>query len=52
MFLTAIWHIPTDLKPYTPEDFLESLPVNESKILTTSKALIRLNSEDISSKMM
>ena len=39
MILTAIWHILTDLKPYTPEGFLESRPVNESKILTTSQAL-------------
>ena len=39
MILTAIWHILTDLKPYTPEGFLESRPVNESKILTISQAL-------------
>jgi len=39
MLLTAIWHILTDLKPYTPEGFLEPRPVNESKILTTSQAL-------------
>ena len=39
MILTAIWHILTDLKPYTPEGFLESRPVSESKILTTSQAL-------------
>ena len=39
MLLTAIWHILTDLKPYTPEGFLESRPVNDSKILTTSQAL-------------
>ena len=39
MFLTAIWHILTDLKPYTPEGFLESRPVNNSKVLTTSQAL-------------
>ena len=39
MILTAIWHILHDLKPYTPEGFLESRPVNESKILTTSQAL-------------
>ena len=39
MILTAIWHILTDLKPYTPEGFLESRPVNNSKILTTSQAL-------------
>lgn len=39
MILTAIWNILTDLKPYTPEDFLESRPVSESKILTTSQAL-------------
>ena len=39
MILTAIWHILTDLKPYTPEGFLEPRPVNETKILTTSQAL-------------
>ncbi len=39
MILTAIWHILTDLKPYTPKGFLESLPVNKSKVLTTSQAL-------------
>ena len=39
MLLTAIWHIFTDLKPYTPDGFLESHPVNESKILTTSQVL-------------
>ena len=39
MILTAIWHILTDLRPYTPEGFLESRPVSESKILTTSQAL-------------
>ena len=39
MILTAIWHILTDLKPYTPVGFRESRPVNESKILTTSQAL-------------
>ena len=39
MLLTAIWHILSDLKPYTPEGFLETRLVNESKILTTSQAL-------------
>lgn len=39
MILTAIWHILTDLKPYTPEGFLESRPVNKDKVLTTSQAL-------------
>ena len=39
MLLTAIWHILSDLKPYTPEGFLESRPVNGSKVLTTSQAL-------------
>ena len=37
--LTAIWHILTDLKPYTPEGFLDSRPVNKEKVLTTSQAL-------------
>ena len=39
MILTAIWHILSDLKPYTPEGFLESRPVKGEKILTTSQAL-------------
>ena len=39
MILTAIWHILSDLKPYTPEGFLEHRPMNESKVLTTSQAL-------------
>ena len=39
MLLTAIWHILTDLKPYTPDGFLESRPVKVSKVLTTSQAL-------------
>ena len=39
MLLTAIWHILTDLKPYTPEGFLEARPVKKSKILTTSQVL-------------
>ncbi|MFV0342872.1 MAG: hypothetical protein ACK5JH_08250 [Anaerocolumna sp.] len=39
MILTAIWLILSDLKPYTPEGFLESRPVSESKILTSSQAL-------------
>ncbi len=39
MLLTAIWHILSDLKPYTAEGFLESRPVNKAKVLTTSQAL-------------
>ena len=39
MILTAIWHILSDLKPYTPEGFLESRPVKEGKVLPTSQAL-------------
>lgn len=39
MLLTAIWHILSDLKPYTPEGFLESRPVKEGKVLSTSQAL-------------
>lgn len=39
MILTAIWHILTDLKPYTPAGFLDSRPVNKEKVLTTSQAL-------------
>ena len=39
MLLTAIWHILTDLKPYTPDGFFESRPVSKEKVLTTSQAL-------------
>ena len=39
MLLTAIWHILSDLQPYTAEGFLEPRPVNESRVLTTSQAL-------------
>lgn len=39
MILTAIWHILTDLKPYTPDGFLDPRPVNKEKVLTTSQAL-------------
>ncbi len=39
MLLTAIWHILSDLKPYTAEGVLESRPVNKAKVLTTSQAL-------------
>ena len=39
MLLTAIWHILSDLKPYTADGFLEPSPVNESRVLTTSQAL-------------
>ena len=39
MILTAIWHILADLKPYTPDGFLESRPVKGEKVLTTSQAL-------------
>lgn len=39
LLLTAIWHILTDLKPYTAEGYLSPRPVKEDKILTTSQAL-------------
>ncbi len=39
MILTAIWHILSDLKPYTSEGYLESRTVKENKVLTTSQAL-------------
>ena len=39
MLLTAIWHILTDLKPYTAEGYLTPRPVKKEKILTTSQAL-------------
>ena len=39
MILTALWHILTNLKPYTPDGFLESRPVVKEKVLTASQAL-------------
>jgi transposase len=42
MLLTAIWHILSDLKPYTAEGYLAPRPVKEEKILTTSQALTLL----------
>ena len=39
MLLTAIWHILSDLKPYTPDGYFTPRPVKEEKILTTSQAL-------------
>ena len=43
MLLTAIWHILTDLKPYTAEGYLAPQPVKMEKILTISQALNLLN---------
>ena len=40
MILTAIWHILTDLKPYTPDGFLESRPVSREKYLLLYRHLI------------
>ena len=39
MLLTAIWHILSDLKPYTSDGFLPQSPVKKEKKLTTSQAL-------------
>ena len=39
MLLTAIWHILSDCKPYTPGGFVEPRPVEKSKVLTTVQAL-------------
>ena len=39
MLLTAIWHILSDLKPYTPDGYLTPRPVKKEKVLTTSQAL-------------
>ena len=39
MLLTAIWHILSDLKPYTPDGFVEPRPTEKSKVLTTAQAL-------------
>ena len=39
MLLTAIWHILSDCKPYTPDGFVEPRPAEKSKVLTTAQAL-------------
>ncbi len=39
MLLTAIWHILSDLKPYTSDGFMSQNPVKKDKKLTTSQAL-------------
>ncbi len=39
MLLTVIWHILSDLKPYTPDGFVEPRPAEKSKVLTTAQAL-------------
>lgn len=39
MLLTAIWHILSDLTPYTSKGFLQQCAVNESKVLMVSQAL-------------
>jgi hypothetical protein len=39
MLLTAIWHILSDLKPYTPDGYLTSQPAKKEKVFTTSQAL-------------
>ena len=39
LLLTSIWHILTDLKPYSAEGYLAPRPVKEDKVLTTSQAL-------------
>lgn len=50
ILLTAIWHILSDLKPYTTEGFLESRPVNKTKVLTTSQALNLLKQREYTIK--
>ena len=44
MLLTAIWHILSDKKPYSPDGFLSPRTVKNNKILTTSQALNLLKS--------
>lgn len=39
MLLTAIWHILSDLKPYTPDGYIEKGSVKKTKILTTAQAI-------------
>ena len=39
MLLTAIWHILSDLTPYSPDGYLSPRPVKTEKVLTTSQAL-------------
>ena len=38
MLLTAIWHILSDLKPYTPDGYLASSPVKKGKEISASQA--------------
>ena len=44
MLLTAIWHILTDLTPYTSDGYLIQRPAEEKKTLTTAQALNLLKS--------
>lgn len=39
MLLTAIWHILSDLVPYTPDGFIDHPKPESSKVLTTSQAI-------------
>ena len=48
--ITAFWHILPDLKPYIPEGFLESSPVNKEKTLTTSQTLNLLKQQSYTIK--
>ena len=43
MLLTAIWHILSDLKPYTPDGYLASSPVKKGKEISASQAFDLLN---------
>ncbi len=44
LLLTAIWHILTDLTPYTSDGYLIQRPAEEKKTLTTAQALNLLKS--------
>ena len=46
MLLTAIWHILTDLKPYTSEGFLEQRLWTNQKSCLLHRHLICLNNEE------
>jgi len=44
MLLTAIWHILSDKKPYSPDGYLQSRTAKKNMVLTTSQALNLLKS--------
>ena len=45
MLLTAIWHILTDKKPYSPDGYLQQRTAKKIMVLTTSQAINMLKSK-------